>query len=441
MSAPRYFKRCGCRTEDGRQLKTCPKLHQRTHGTWAARVELPRHGGRRNVKERSGFRTRGDAEQWATGLLKAIEKGARNLDPRMTTGQWLERWLAEKTNPTGLTGFGKPARPSTAASYRLHVGYLTEQLGDVPLIDLTPEDIRDAYRAILDASEARAARIDRDHRIRNEGRVRRGQEPLPFAPAKRIGPTTLERIHACLRAALSAAEATGRLPANPSRGVTPGLVSGRRERPAIARWTTEQLGQFLQAARTHRLGIVFELLAASGLRRGEALGLAWGDVDLNLGVIHVHRQLLNTWTDGAPTFGPPKSAAGVRTVALPQSTVDALRLHRLGQDTERDEAGEQWQDHGLALCQANGRPYDPSMVSKTFTRLVAAEGLPAVPLHDLRHQAATRWLANRVPLVTVSKRLGHSSIAITADTYAHRDDDADRSAAEAGWIGTLEPAT
>lgn len=433
----RYFKRCGCRGEDGKQLKAgCSKIGQRNHGTWTARVELPRTNGQRNTKERSGFRTKAEAEVWVEQLLEAHKKGARKIDPKLTTGEWLDRWLAAKTSTTGVSGYGATVRSSTAAVYRLHVDYLKEHIGGVLLQDLNVDHVVSAYDAIRADSEAKAAKIDRTNVVRNEGRAARGEEPLAFAPAKRIGQTSIKRIHACLRAALQAAVKTGHKPYNPCLQVTFEARQQRDERPQ--QWSPAQLSTFLQATRGQRLGIVFEVLAASGMRRGEALGLGWADVDMDRGVLRVRRQLLNSWRDGAPEFGPAKSEAGNRLVALPQSTVDALKLHRLAQDAERDAWGDAYEDFGLVFCQQNGRPFDPSKVTKTFSALAKAAGLPKARLHDLRHQAATRQLANGVPIAVVSKRLGHSSIDITVDTYGHQDEQADRAAAEAGW-GLMAP--
>ena len=196
-------------------------------------------------------------------------------------------------------------------------------------------------------------------------------------------------------------------------------------------WEPGELGRFLDHAVGHRLGVVYDLIAATGLRRGEALGLRWSDVDLSAAALVVRQQLVDTGK-GSPTFGPPKTAAGYhRRVELDQRTVGALLLHRLTQDEERRQWGSAYADLDLVFAQENGSPYDPAKVTKTFTTLAREAGLRQVRLHDLRHGAASLMLPAGIPVGVVSKRLGHSSITLTNDTYQHLLEGVGRHAAEA----------
>lgn len=430
MSKGRFTKRCGCRGDDAKQLgASCPKLTQRNHGAWSCVVDVPSEGGKRRQLTKGGFRTKGDAEAWRDDVLKATERGATRINPRLTVGEWLAEWLAEKTRDSGVSAYGKTVRSNTATGYRLAVRYLTEQLGHVRLSELTASHIAAAYERMTAAAEERAREVEERQELANAALVANGKTPRAHAPVRRLGPTTLARVHACLRTALQAAVRAGYKPFNPCHQVT--LPSAPRRVPD--QWTPEQLWTFLESVAGHRMGMLFEVIAAAGLRRGEALALRWSDVDVVAGSVQVERQLLNVWGEDGPVFGVPKSSNGLRVVALPASTVDALKLHRLAQDSERDAWHEAYDDFGLVFCQENGRPYDPAKVTKTFSKLAKEAGLPHIRLHDVRHAAATRWIANGVPVAVVSKRLGHSSISITVDTYAHREDEADRRAAEAGW--------
>ena len=209
-------------------------------------------------------------------------------------------------------------------------------------------------------------------------------------------------------------------------------------RTLVTPWEPSELGRFLDFAMTHRFGPIYEVIASSGLRRGEALGLRWADVDLASGTITINQQLVDTGS-GAPSFGPPKSAAGEhRRVEFDQRTVGALLAHRLDQDRERVEWGVGYEDSDLVFAQENGRPYDPANVTKTFTALAKAAGIRPVRLHDLRHGSASLMLSAGIPIEVVSKRLGHSSISITHDTYSHLLEGVGRHAAECG-IGADTP--
>jgi integrase len=147
------------------------------------------------------------------------------------------------------------------------------------------------------------------------------------------------------------------------------------------------------------------------------VGLRWSDLDLPGGTLTVHRQVVSV--AGELIIGPPKSEAGRRTVALDQGTVELLRLRhrrdRIGHWASTDEDF----DDTLVFRRSNGQVILPAYVSRHFTTLVARHGLRPIRLHDLRHTSASIGLAGGESLLEVSRRLGHSSIAITADTYSH----------------------
>lgn len=110
----------------------------------------------------------------------------------------------------------------------------------------------------------------------------------------------------------------------------------------------------------------------------------------------------------APAEAPPQPLA-----------VGTLLAHRLQQDEERAVWGEAWQETGLVFTREDGSMLHPEYVTRHFQRLAQAAGLRVVRLHDLRHGQASLMLAAGVPLALVSKRLGHSSYTLTADTYSH----------------------
>jgi len=197
-------------------------------------------------------------------------------------------------------------------------------------------------------------------------------------------------------------------------------------------WTPEQLGAFLSSTSGHRLRALFRLLAVTGLRRGEAVGLHWTDLDLDAAVLAVRWQLVAAV--GGAALGPPKSRSGTRAVPLDARTVEELRTHRQRQNVERRVWGEAWTDHGLVFTREDGSPLRPDYVSHLAIKLMHRAGVPRIRLHDLRHTNASLALAAGVPLKVVSYRLGHSSTAITSDLYTHvipslGQDTADRIAA------------
>jgi integrase len=247
------YKRCGCRGEDGRQLgKACPRLGAKGHGRWYYVLDVGTdERGRRKQKKKGSFATRAEAEQKLREAMGRADQGLP-LEDKTTTGEWLKHWLKEKTKATGTSAAGKTIRPATAALYSAHVDYLLPHLGHVPLAKLRPEHVSAALDAVLRDSQARGGGM---------------------------GPVTLRRVHAALRGALNVAVKARRISYNPAVHVELPETQRRQVQP----WSPLELGTFLDATAAHRLGSLFEVMATSGLRRGEALGLRWSDLDLDAG--------------------------------------------------------------------------------------------------------------------------------------------------------------
>jgi integrase len=231
--------------------------------------------------------------------------------------------------------------------------------------------------------------------------------------------------------ALNTAVRRKHIPQNPAEHVE--LPSGRRpkavvwtddrvehwrrtgERPAVAVWTPQQTGTFLDAAMADRLYPLYHLIAYRGLRRGEAIGIQWPDVDLDAGYLRITQQvILIGWET---EVGKPKTDGGERTVSLDTGSVQVLRRWRERQNAERAATHGAWQHTGLVFAREDGNQLHPEHVADTFQRIYQEAGLPPIRLHDLRHTAASLALQAGVPMKVVSEQLGHSSLGITADTY------------------------
>jgi integrase len=410
------FRRCGCRDPaTGRLLGArCPELRSRRHGTWYFSVELPSPARDRRRVRRGGFASR----QAAAAALDALSGPGLGPELGLRTGEWLERWLASRVS----------LRVSTSRGYAAHVrGYLIPYLGGISLAEVSPADVQAMFTAII-----------------------RGDAAL----GRPVSAATLRRIHATLRAALNGAVRAGLIAANPGRWPelpavarprpqvwTPALTERwEREgwRPVVGVWTAGQTAAFLAGVRGHRLYALFHLVALRGLRRGEAAGLRWSDLDLDAGTLTVTGQLQQL--GGRLVAGPPKSDAGRRFVALDKTTIGALRAHRARQQAERAAAGPRWADTGYVFTTATGKPVGPDRLTRLFRRLVTESGLPPVTLHGLRHGAATLALAAGTDLKIVQDQLGHSTITLTADTYTSVLPETARAAADS-TAAVLFPAS
>lgn len=244
------------------------------------------------------------------------------------------------------------------------------------------------------------------------------------------GATTVRRIHATLSSGLTAAVKRGLMDANPA-----GLAElPDADHDKVSVWGREDTLRFLDAAHEHRLGDLFEVAIMTGLRRGELCGLKWEDVDLVAGRITVRRNLVQVGSEVVE--GEPKTDAGARSVGIPAHVVDLLAKLKDRQDAEREAWAEAYQDSGRVFTYEDGRQLRPGYPSKVLEVLVKRLGLPPMRFHDLRHLFASIQLDAGTPMAMVSKLMGHSTIAITADLYSHLMDDAAARAAEAAasWL-------
>jgi len=228
-----------------------------------------------------------------------------------------------------------------------------------------------------------------------------------------------------LRRALQGAVAESMLARNVA-ALAPGPRIGKSRTRTLS---PEEAQQFLAAAATDRLEAAWVLMAALGLRRGETLGLAWEDIDLNRGTVTIQRSL--TRSRGRLVLGETKTPGSRRSLHLPESLVETLRRQRVRQAEERLRAGECWADSGLVVTTEIGTAFDPDNLRHRLSALTRRAGLGHWTPHQLRHTAASVLFAMSVPIEVISEVLGHSSIRITKDTYGHLREPAFRAAAMA----------
>jgi integrase len=179
----------------------------------------------------------------------------------------------------------------------------------------------------------------------------------------------------------------------------------------------EDAKTFLEEAKKNRIGALFSVALAVGVRLGEALALGWDDVDLDAKTLRVRRALQRVGTE--LKFAEPKSERSRRTVSLPDFAVTALRRQRTAQKRERLKAGSWWVESGLVFTSTKGTALDERNVRREFNAILEAAELPSVRIHDLRHTCASLLLAQDVHPRVVMETLGHSQISLTLDTYTH----------------------
>jgi len=172
--------------------------------------------------------------------------------------------------------------------------------------------------------------------------------------------------------------------------------------------TPEQAQRLLLAIKGHPLEMLITLALATGMRRGELLGLRWDDSDMENAMLHVKRTLSYIQTPGGAYVyveTEPKTASGRRSVALPACVIEVLKRHRTHQVEARLRA-KRWDDQDLVFCTKYGSYYGPLRLSTELRRILREVGLPSMRFHDLRHSAATMMLATGVHPKIVQEILG-----------------------------------
>ncbi len=345
------------------------------------------------------YRLQKEAKAALTDALVASKHGEFVEASRITVAQYLSEWTA---------GLDAKVKPSTALSYRGHVEkYIVPQLGYLRLQALTPRHVDSFYRQLAEAK----GRGDRQ-----------------------LSATTRRHIHVTLHGALHEAKRKRLIGYNPADDAN--LPKAEREKiGADSVWTAGQLRAFLESVESDRLGVLWQLMGTTGLRRGEACGLRWEDVDLEAATLRVE---LNRVSVGYQVSeGEPKSAAGQRTVPLLPATVAALRAWKKQQTAERLQWGAAWQDTGKVFTTEDGNPWHPDRITKLFQRAVAAVDVPRIRLHDLRHGFATLHISAGTQAKHLQSLMGHSRVGVTLDGYVHPGDD-DLAADQANFGAALK---
>jgi len=282
-------------------------------------------------------------------------------------------------------------RPSTYNSYVQHVEcHVAPHIGSVKLQKLSGSQVNALYAKLAESG-------------RKDGK-------------SGLSPMTIHHVHACLHKACKDAVRWGQLSRNPLDAADPPRKKGDGTRE-MQTWTKEQLKAFLEAMAGERLSALWHTIAMTGMRRGEAIGLRWSDVDLEGGRLAVRRALIPI--NREVVVSEPKTAKGRRVIALDPGTIEVLKTQAARQLDAQDAGDDAWVETGLVFTGQNGAALDPESVSRYFRQAVKQSLLPQIRLHDLRHTHATLALQAGIHPKVVSERLGHATVSITLDTYSH----------------------
>ena len=303
-----------------------------------------------------------------------------------TVGQWMDIWFENYAKIK--------VRPTSHQTYRGYIdNHIKPNIGKIQLNKLTTLELQKLYKKLL--SRGRVDRIEA-----------KGQP-------KGLSPKTVRNIHQVISSAMDFAKAQKLIAVNP----TDGCALPKLEHREMKTLPVEQLASFLREAKESGVFEMYYIELATGLRRGELLGLKWEDLDLEQGTLRVQRQVSRI--NGEVVEAPLKTKNSYRTISLGEDAVGILKKQR------KKCGGSEY-----VFPSPTGGPISPDSVIQMLHRVLKRAGLPKVRFHDLRHTFATVALQNGVDIKTVSGMLGHYSAGFTLDTYAHVTTQAQREAAK-----------
>lgn len=378
---------------------------------WREPVDPEQPKATRRQRTKNGFQDKRSAAAELRTILAALDTGRYVSPTDLTLGSYAGTWLATKR-----------LAPSTEAMYRRYLRlHVLPHIGHLALKDARPSTLAGLYR-----------------QLETTGRRQIGHEGTSLSP------NTVLKVHVLIGALLQSAVDDQLIQTNPARHPRANPPTPRQVRqaaPELHPWTGEELSRFLAFVEDRTedpLRHAWALLAYTGLRRGELLGLRWGDLDMASRSLSVRRAIVEVRERGRPSRvveSLPKGGRS-RVVDLGRAALDALRAHRT--DVSQINVAMLGKDRPVFM-RVDGLPFKPDAVLKQFKRTQAAHNagcppgdvVPTLRVHDLRHTHATLLLQAGVHPRVVQERLGHRSITVTLEIYSHVLPSSQRTAAEA----------
>ena len=370
-------------------------IRKRKDGRWEGRYTA----GRDPVTGKAIYKNvLGKTQAEVKEKLKAAIKKSSALDIKAehcTVGQWLDTWLENYAK--------LQVRPSSYKTYQGFIdNHIRPALGDMSMKKLTAMDLQRLYKHLLESGRVECTEAK--------------NKP------KGLSVKTVRNINQMISSALNCAVEQYLIPANPTKG----CVFPKLERKEMKILPPESLGTFFEEARRSGVFELYYIDLATGLRRGELLGLKWSDIDLVKGSIHVRRQVLRQ--NGKIIEAPLKMKNSYRNNAIGTDAIEVLRGIE-----QKDE---------YVFPSPYGGPMSPDSVLHMLQRVLKRAGLERIRFHDLRHTFSVLALQNGVDVKTLSAMLGHYSAGFTLDTYTHVTTSMQKQAANAVGSflsGTLQP--
>lgn len=337
-------------------------VYEQSRNTYRAFIVGP--DSRRITKR---FKAEADAIAWKTEQLNAMNQGTFIAPSAITVGEWAVEWLKIYKRPS--------VKQTTYEQYVYLAKYL-EDIANIKMQELHPAQVQRLYQS------------------------------LPHLSAN-----TINKIHKLLKDMWTKADQLEMIRKN----IMLNVAAPRFEKKEIKIFSQKEIEKILNACHDHpklKLRYPAILLAATtGMRKGEILGLRWCDINLADSEIHIRRTLQQT--RAGMILDTPKTKASIRKLRLTEAATMALR------DLKARTKNIDIKQERLCFTTRNDTPIGPRNFERLWRDLLRCANVEYKNLHVLRHTHATELLAASVPIVEVSRRLGHSRISHTLELYGH----------------------
>ena len=359
--------------------------------TWQITIELPKDPitGKRIRKYRTVQGTRKEAERAKFEFIKEIENGIYVDNNKICITEWIQKWLDVYIEPN--------VSPTTLSRYQGMVKrYINPLIGHVRVQEL------------------------------NHLAVQSWVNSLKVSPisGKEMSAATIKHCYHVLKGAMDKAIVAGIIYRSPCDKIM--LPKGQKKQAVI--FNEAQIRQLIKAAKGTEMELIIDMELCLGLRRGELLGLQWGDIDWENNQIRIVRN--RVIVDGKAIVKEPKTESSVRVLDAPDMLMEKLRRHRGNCMRNRIKLGWNYKVNDYIIVHQDGKPIYPEYVSQMLTKLLEKAGLPKCRFHDLRHLCASIMVLQGVNVKVAQERLGHKDITTTMNIYSHVLPSSARDAAE-----------
>jgi integrase len=357
-------------------------IYKRKDNTWCAGLTVG-HDSETGKQKRQYFygKTREEVKQKLNQAINDLSKGEFIEPNKITFGSWLLTWLNEYKKTS--------IKESTYAYYRYIIdNYITDKLKTSHIKDIRPEHLQAFYNELY----------------------------------KDYSQSTVKRTHIVIHQALTQA-VENRIAV---RNVSDSAILPKSEKEEMRVLSVKEQKKFLQALEEEKYKLLFKLLLACGLRIGELLGLHWDDVDFKKGIITVRRTIsrVKNYDDSIPdktkiVIDKPKTKKSERSIPVPKILIPELKEYKQEQQKSRKVVNIELKDTDYVFNNGIAEPLEASNLRTRFYNLIKKSKIDKANIHSLRHTYATRLLELGERPEVVKELLGHSSISITLDLYAH----------------------